>query len=116
MTTPILLSALAGLIPWQSIELNQKLMLDVPIQLSEQLTLKQNAKLIVTDLMPLDQINVMSFKMKITPCSSTLKTQTSDMVIVKDLYGFQLEKECELNVFLEFRDLQNPSLFHTLEK
>jgi hypothetical protein len=116
ITTSLLLATLASPITWDQIELNQKLVLNEPITMSEKITLNQGTKLNVSDIIPLDQIRVLSYKMKISPCKAEMKTQTSDMVIIHDLYGAQLDQECVLNVFLEWIDLHQPSLFSVLAK
>lgn len=116
IATSMILASLASPIAWQQIELDQKLILNEPIALSEKLTLNQGTKMKVSDILPLDQIRVLSFKMKITPCKAAMKSQTSDMIIVDELYGAQLDKECVLNVFLELGDLSKPSLFSLMTK
>lgn len=116
IASSMLLASLLSPISWQEIELDQKLVLNQPITLSEKILLNQGTKMKVIDILPLDQIRVLSYKMKITPCKSSMKPQTSDMVIVDELYGAQLEKDCNLHVFLELQDLSKPSLFSLLVK
>lgn len=108
---PILLATLATPITWQDIDFKQKLILNEPIALSEKLVLPAGTSTTVADILPLDDIRVLMFKMKITPCKGSLKNQTSDMIIVNELYGAKLEKNCELEIFSEFTDLSKPSLF-----
>lgn len=113
MITPIVLAALSSPITWQEIDFNQKLLLNNALSLSEKVELKAGTQMKVADILPLDEIRVVAYKMKITPCKAFMKKETSDMIIVDDLYGAQLEKDCTLNVFSELSDLSKPSLFST---
>ena len=112
----MILAALVNTISWQQIDLNQKLILNDPIQLNQKITLTAGTKLVVQDIIPLDELRVLSYKMNITPCSAAIKSEVSDMVIINDLYGTQLDKDCSLNVYLELGDLSKPSLFSTIAR
>jgi len=117
MTSSILATALLSVlqpVSWQEIELNQKLVLNTPITLTEKLTLASGTNVKVTDILPLDQINVLAITVNLTPCKASMKNETSDMVLVQEIYGAKLEKSCKLNLFLELSDLHQPSVLSTL--
>ena len=109
-------SLILALLTWQQIELKQNLVLNEPIKLSQTITLAPGTKTTVTEIQPLDEINVIDIQMEITPCTAQLKNEISDMVIVKDLYGTKLEKDCKLGIFLEMGDFSKASLFSVPEQ
>ena len=117
MVTSLLLAALSlSPVTWQQIEIDQKLAFNTPIVLSDQIKLPAGTNVKVTDFIPLDEIRVIEIKMNITPCKPSMKNVVSDMVIINELYGVQLEKDCHLEVYLELADLNQPSLFSSLSK
>jgi len=100
---------------WQQIETKQNLVLNETIKLSETLTLPLGTKATVYDILILDDINVIDYQMNITPCTPELKNEISDMILVNDIYGTKLEKDCKLGVFLEAGDYSKESFFSALE-
>ena len=116
MNALILAATLASPISWQEIDFDQNLLLNDSLTLSKKVTLQKGTKLNVTDIIPLDSIRVLSYKMKVTPCKADLKNEISDMVIVDELYGAQLEKDCIVNVYTELSDLSKPSMFSLISR
>ena len=116
MITSFILAALTSPISWQQIELNQNLLSNEPITLNQKVTLPTHSQLKVVELVSLDEIQVLSYKLKMIPCDSTLKNETSEMIILNNDYGFQLEQGCNLNVFVEIKDLSKPSLFSLIAR
>jgi hypothetical protein len=117
MITSLILASLASSpLTWQQIEIKQDLILNAPITLSKRLTLPVGTKTSVTDLLPLGEINVILMKMDLSPCETTIKNEESDLVIVNELYGVKLEKDCKFEVYLESADLSKPSLFGAISR
>ena len=112
MLTSLILASLT----WQQIEMNQNLVLNHPIALSEKISLSAGTKTKITDLIPLDEINAVLLKMDITPCDTSIKNEVSEMIIVDDLYGAQLGKNCKLEIYLELGDLNKLSFFSSLSR
>ena len=116
MNALLLAATMVSPITWQEIDFDQKLLLNDSLTFSPKVTLQQGTTLTVSDVIPLDSIRVLSYKMKVTPCKSDLKNEISDMVIIDELYGAQLEKGCTVNVFTELSDLSKPSLFSLISR
>jgi hypothetical protein len=108
--------AFAALLQWASIDAHHSLNLERDLVLEQPngapaLTLKKGMQVTAVNQAPLDAILVQYYKMKLSPCSATMKKQTSEMTIVNDMYGIQLAEDCELSIYVEFRDLYTESPF-----
>lgn len=121
MMTSIMMATLAAPLvlfnlDWINIEHQQQLTLKDAVVLEakaggEPITIPAGSQLRVDDVIPLDDIRVLSYQMKISPCNSAMKKQESDMTIVRELYGMKLDHQCKLGVYVEFQDLTRESLF-----
>lgn len=117
-----LLLTLAAMLQWGAIDLDQSLTLQTNVTLNPlrgqtaSISLKKGTKLIVKDVIPLDSIRVLSYKLEISPCPAALKDKKSDMTIVDELYGVELSPGCVVDTFIELRDLNVESPFSLNEK
>jgi hypothetical protein len=111
-----LLFLTAGLLQWSVIDLGQNLTLEQDLVLKPKsglasVMLTKGTRLMVKDIVPLDAIKVHSIVMEVAPCTSDLSSKFSDMTIVDDTYGLMLTKNCRLDTYIEWKDININSPF-----
>ena len=116
-----LLLTLVSLLQWGAIDFNQSVVLQQNLSLEalpgqRAVVLKKGTRLTVKDIVPLDQIRVLSHVLEVTPCPSELKNAKSDMTIINGVYGVELAAGCRVSTFVELQDLNTNSPFSVYEK
>ena len=98
-------------VPWQNIEVKQKLFLTRDVKLSDQVLFKKGSRFVVTEVTSLDMINVELYELSMDPCNNGMKQKSVEMKMVDELYGVTLEPQCKVGVYVELVDFSRPSLF-----
>ena len=98
-------------IPWQNIEVKQKLFLNHDLKMSDQLRLKKGSQFTVIEVTSLDMINVELYELSFTPCDGQTSKKSADMTLIDELYGVTLAPKCKLDVYVELVDFSRPSFF-----
>ena len=98
-------------IQWSDLGIDKEYQLNQKIKLNPKIRLNLGTKLKLQNIMPLEMINVVSFEVRVLGCSSRQKELTTEMILVNELYGVQLEKNCSLHFYVESKDLYRDSLF-----
>jgi|GEM_PF-3344942 len=116
-----LILALAALLPWSALHPSQTLTLQqdwaletvqtAPGQNTSFIAVPKNSQLTVDDFMPLDEIQVEYYEMSWKDCPDVLRNRTSEITIVKDVYGVELLPGCRLGVYVEYKDIESESPF-----
>lgn len=112
----ILLSNSLFSLEWYDLELNQSLVLDKEIYFEpENITLSKGNIFVLNNILELP-INVTIFSFDVLNCPG--QNFSTEMIIVdpsssllNSSVGVQLQKNCQLEVFVEFKDYFSKSLF-----
>lgn len=97
-------------LPWTGLEPGRVYASTVNVQLKPALRLNAGTRMKLTAVTPLDQLQVYLFEFRLVNCPGSLMNQKSEIVIVQDLYGVELEPGCRINEYVEFRDAGRVSL------
>ena len=96
---------------WNEMEINENYRFNLPVLITDTFNIDQGEGVQFLDQIPLDGIRVQLFKFRLLNCQSQRQNQTSDMILILDRFGLQLDQGCILEVFLENQDLSYPGLF-----
>lgn len=111
MNTLLALSALVQTLSWQQIDLKQYLNFDRDVVINRCVTLKKGSHVQVDNIMSLDPIAVTIYQMSFLSCTDDLKTLETDIEIIDETYGIKLNTGCQIEIFVENKDLEKPSWF-----
>ncbi len=96
---------------WNEMEINENYRFNFPVLITDTFNIDQGEGVQFLDQIPLDEIRVQLFKFRLLDCQAQRQNQTSDMILILDRFGLQLDQGCILEVFLENQDLSYPGLF-----
>ena len=107
--------ALALEIPWSKIEIEKPIRLTqditVPSSLQNPLVIPKNTRFKLKEIFPLEQLGTVDFQTEFSPCPSKFEGQSDEVFLVNDRYGFSLSSHCTLDIFVEAKELNLPSVF-----
>lgn len=117
------LSSFAANLNWQDLRSDEALVLTqkLPLETADgkSLEIAAGSKVSVTEVLPLDGIDVVDADLKLENCEAEL---ASEMAIIlpeggaeKSEVGVQLSKGCELEVFIEVKDFGGISFFEAVK-
>lgn len=109
-------SAHAGI--WNDLEIDQNYKLGQSFELPviegnlSSVKISEGEEVILKDIVPLDMINVVLFLFDYKNCpGQNVKTDMEIIPVHNVEIGALLEKECQLEIYLETRDIYSESLF-----
>jgi hypothetical protein len=103
-------TAMARDLTWGDLETGHHYASTVTVRLKPTLRLNAGTRMQLTAITPLDQIQVLLFEFRLVNCPGSLMNQKSEIVIVQELYGVELEPGCKINEYVEFKDAVRKSL------
>ncbi len=96
---------------WSEIETGMILKLVRDLKVDDTLTLHKGSTLAVNQQTPIDGIQVQQMELKLFPCDSSLDQRKIPMTILDETYGFELKQQCQIELYLEFKDFYKASFF-----
>lgn len=109
-------------VEWNEIELDQELKLTQSFQLKQKIAagslvdIMKGEQFVVKDIIGLDMIQVVLYKLEYKNCPGSAMTTDMEIIPVNNTspvveIGAQLIENCELEIFIELKDLMTPSFF-----
>lgn len=95
---------------WTELDPGRAYAMNLSVKLSPRVTLNTGTRLKLIERTPLDQLRVYLFEFRLENCPGSLMNEKSEIVIVKELYGVELEKGCRVHQYVEFKDAGRESL------
>lgn len=99
---------------WYDLELGTTYSLALPIEFVEPapgIAVPTNAQLTFVDQIPLDEIRVQALIFLWKDCPEEVKPRAQNMILLEnDQYGVVLDPGCELEIYLENKDLSRASI------
>ncbi len=96
---------------WSEFEINQNYKLQNNLELRSGLTLPKGSEAKLMQEYALSPVQVMFFQWQLSKCPSVLSNQKTEIVIIQNAYGVELEPHCLLNTYVELKDYYHTSFF-----
>jgi endo-1,4-beta-D-glucanase Y len=106
---------LAQASPWSEIEKDSVIRLKEDLQVSSTLMLPKDSRFAVNDVEFFGPPYLEVISLRLFPCPDSLANQRHDLAILEDSYGFEMDWNCKISMFLEVRDFYRESYFETVE-
>ncbi|NDF15077.1 hypothetical protein EB061_07110 [bacterium] len=97
--------------PWSELEAGTIVKLRQPLLLEEGYRLKKGGALALHQIRFLEPIQVEALSMRYFPCPRSFADKKAALQILEEKYGFEMDLNCEITVFVEFKDFYLDSLF-----
>src|SRR5687767_13548506 len=95
---------------WTELDPGSRYAMVSGVKLKPDLKLSAGTRMKLLRRTDLDQLRVYVYEFALEHCPGSLMNQRSDIVIVQELYGVELEPRCRINQYVEYRDTGRESL------
>ena len=97
--------------PWSELEAGSVVRLKNDLRLTETLVLPKDSTLAINQIEAFGPPYLEFITLRLFPCTAALANQRLDMILLDDQYGFELDLNCKISVYLEIKDHYRESYF-----
>lgn len=109
----LLMLSSASATPWSELEPGTILRLKESLRLEEGFRFKKKGTFALNQVTFLDSIRVEALSLRAFPCPRSFADKKAALQILDEKYGFEMNVNCEITLFVELKDYYQESLFET---
>ena len=98
---------------WADLEKDSSYTLSRDLNITSGFKLPKGTNLQYTDVLTLDPTPVLALSFRVSPCTSNLNQGPFSLAMIDNTYGLDYAKNCQVTIYLEWRDYYNESFFES---